>query len=295
METNTMSRISCLDICSDVRTLSGGQVVGYLGGRKKERRGNMQGCIAWRRIKHIFCCIWSRSDWLLWSYCTIETLWYHNLHIVLWPYGTIRLPPSTIPYGYRMPYGYHRVWYHITILCQPSHISCMEYNLVLDTNYQHCFGGCAQKSCHGVRPVAAACSFQHWSTEIIRYTWGSVPPSLFGSEVSARLSSLAIRLRGTLLPSWSLPRYFDVYIYDIHIYINIWFYTHNLSRNKTDTYLLTTWHIHTGMRVTKVKVKHMEDRLYIHRNRCVQNMNAKTLLDHLTSLNRLWRALTLTS
>jgi len=39
-----------------------------------------------------------------------------------------------------------------------------------------------------------------------------------------------------------------------------------------------------GMRATKVKVEHMEDRLYIHRNYCLQDLNGKTGLEHLTSL-----------
>ena len=64
-------------------------------------------------------------------------------------------------------------------------------------------------------------------------------------------------------------------------------YTHNLSPKKTDTYLLTTSHIHTGMRATKVKVEHMEDRLYIHRKYCLQDMHGKTGLDHLTSLKEI--------
>ena len=38
------------------------------------------------------------------------------------------------------------------------------------------------------------------------------------------------------------------------------------------------------MRATKVKVEHMEDRLYIHRNYCLQDLNGKTGLEHLTSL-----------
>jgi len=38
------------------------------------------------------------------------------------------------------------------------------------------------------------------------------------------------------------------------------------------------------MRATKVKVEHMEDRLYIHRNYCLQDINGKTGLEHLTSL-----------
>jgi len=41
------------------------------------------------------------------------------------------------------------------------------------------------------------------------------------------------------------------------------------------------------MRATKVKVEHMEDRLYIHRNYCLQDMNRKTGLDHLTSLKKI--------
>jgi len=38
------------------------------------------------------------------------------------------------------------------------------------------------------------------------------------------------------------------------------------------------------MRATKVKVEHTEDRLYIHRNYCLQDLNGKTGLEHLTSL-----------
>mmetsp|Transcript_90156 Transcript_90156/g.131953 ORF Transcript_90156/g.131953 Transcript_90156/m.131953 type:complete len:94 (+) Transcript_90156:972-1253(+) len=38
------------------------------------------------------------------------------------------------------------------------------------------------------------------------------------------------------------------------------------------------------MHATKVKVEHMEDRLYIHRNYCLQDLNGKTGLEHLTSL-----------
>ena len=41
------------------------------------------------------------------------------------------------------------------------------------------------------------------------------------------------------------------------------------------------------MRVTKVKVEYMEDRLYIHRNYCLQDVNGKTGLDHLTSLKEI--------
>jgi len=41
------------------------------------------------------------------------------------------------------------------------------------------------------------------------------------------------------------------------------------------------------MRVTKVKVEYMEDRLYIHRNYCLQDMNGKTGLDHLTSFKEI--------
>jgi len=36
------------------------------------------------------------------------------------------------------------------------------------------------------------------------------------------------------------------------------------------------------MRITKVKVEHMEDRLYIHCDYCLQDINGKTGLDHLT-------------
>jgi len=45
--------------------------------------------------------------------------------------------------------------------------------------------------------------------------------------------------------------------------------------------------LYQGMRATKVKVEHMEDRLYIHRNYCLQDMNGKTGLDHLTSLKEI--------
>jgi len=41
------------------------------------------------------------------------------------------------------------------------------------------------------------------------------------------------------------------------------------------------------MRATKVKDEHMEDRLYIHRNYCLQNINGKTGLDHLTPLKEI--------
>jgi len=64
-------------------------------------------------------------------------------------------------------------------------------------------------------------------------------------------------------------------------------YTHNLSPNKTDTYLLTTSNIHTGVRATTLKVEHMEDRIYIRHNNCLQDMNGKTGLGHLTSLKEL--------
>ena len=38
------------------------------------------------------------------------------------------------------------------------------------------------------------------------------------------------------------------------------------------------------MRATKIKVENMEDRLYIYRNYCLQDLNGKTGLDHLTPL-----------
>ena len=41
------------------------------------------------------------------------------------------------------------------------------------------------------------------------------------------------------------------------------------------------------MRATKVKVEHMEDRLCIHRNYCLQDTSGKTGLDHLTSLKEI--------
>ena len=49
------------------------------------------------------------------------------------------------------------------------------------------------------------------------------------------------------------------------------------------------------MRATKVKVEHMEDRLYIHRNYCLQDINGKTGLDHLTPLKEIKAHPTLTS
>ena len=59
---------------------------------------------------------------------------------------------------------------------------------------------------------------------------------------------------------------------------------HQTKTKYTDLHTHIHVHIHTGMRATKVKVEHMEDRLYIHRNYCLQDMNGKTGLDHLTSL-----------
>ena len=41
------------------------------------------------------------------------------------------------------------------------------------------------------------------------------------------------------------------------------------------------------MRVIKVKVEHIEDRFYIHRNYCLQDINGKTGLEHLTSLEEI--------
>jgi len=41
------------------------------------------------------------------------------------------------------------------------------------------------------------------------------------------------------------------------------------------------------MRATKVKVKHIEERLYIHRNYCLQDINGKTGLEHLTFLSEI--------
>ena len=38
------------------------------------------------------------------------------------------------------------------------------------------------------------------------------------------------------------------------------------------------------MCASKVKDEHMEDRLYIHRNYCLQDIHGKTGLDHLTPL-----------
>ena len=41
------------------------------------------------------------------------------------------------------------------------------------------------------------------------------------------------------------------------------------------------------MRSTKVEVEHMEDRLYIQCNYCLQDINGKTGLDHLTPLKEI--------
>jgi len=41
------------------------------------------------------------------------------------------------------------------------------------------------------------------------------------------------------------------------------------------------------MRATKVKVEHMEDRLYIYRNYCLQDIDGKTWLDHLIPLKEI--------
>ena len=55
------------------------------------------------------------------------------------PYDTIRISPSTIPYGYHTPYGYHRVWYHVALwylnnsaigLWQWSHKNLSEANRI---------------------------------------------------------------------------------------------------------------------------------------------------------------------
>ena len=55
--------------------------------------------------------------------------------------------------------------------------------------------------------------------------------------------------------------------------------------------MYTPAHTQTGMRATKVKVEHMEDRLYIHRNYCLQVLNGKTGLEHLTSLAEItWKS-----
>jgi len=62
------------------------------------------------------------------------------------------------------------------------------------------------------------------------------------------LSSLAIRLRGTLLSSWFIPRY-------IHVCVYMMSHTHICHQTKMKfTDLHTHIHIHTGMRATKVKV-----------------------------------------
>jgi len=60
---------------------------------------------------------------------------------------------------------------------------------------------------------------------------------------------------------------------------------HQTKMKYTD--LHTHIHIHTVMRATKIKVEHMEDRLYIHRNFCPQDLSGKTGLDHLTTLKEI--------
>ena len=46
------------------------------------------------------------------------------------------------------------------------------------------------------------------------------------------------------------------------------------------------------MRATKVKVQHMEDRLYIHRNYCLQDLKGKTAIplnvEHKLTRQRRW-------
>ena len=54
-----------------------------------------------------------------------------------------------------------------------------------------------------------------------------------------------------------------------------------------DTDIHTHIHILTGISFTKVKVEHMEDPLYIHRNYCLQDISVKTGLDHLTPLKEI--------
>ena len=76
----------------------------------------------------------------------------------------------------------------------------------------------------------------------------------------------------------------------IHVRVCMMSHTHICHQTKakyTDLHTRIHIHIHTGMRSTKVKVEHMEDRLYIHRNYCLQDMNGKTGLDHLTSLKEI--------
>jgi len=73
-----------------------------------------------------------------------------------------------------------------------------------------------------------------------------------------------------------------------HVFVYMMSHTHICHQTKMKyTDLHTHIHIHTGMRATKVKVEHMEDRLYIHRNYCLQDMNGKTGLDHLTPLKEI--------
>ena len=64
-------------------------------------------------------------------------------------------------------------------------------------------------------------------------------------------------------------------------------FCHQTRTKYTDLHTHIHIHIHTSMRATKVKVEHMEDRLYIHRNYCLQDMNGKTGLYHLTSLKEI--------
>ena len=100
----------------------------------------------------------------------------------------------------------------------------------------------------------------------------------------------------------------------IFMYVCIWCHTRifvTKQKRNTLTYTHIHIHIHTGVRVTKVKVEHMEDRFWIYRNDddcfyyhswrnnvviafgtlssfyCLQDMNGKTGLDHLNSLKEI--------
>ena len=73
-----------------------------------------------------------------------------------------------------------------------------------------------------------------------------------------------------------------------HVCVYMMSHTHICHQTKMKyTDLHTHIHVHTGMRATKVKVEHIEDRLYNHRNYGLQDMDGKTGLDHLTPLKEI--------
>ena len=76
----------------------------------------------------------------------------------------------------------------------------------------------------------------------------------------------------TLLSSWFIPRH-------IHVCVYMMSHTHICHQTK-----MKYIHIHTGM---QSKTHGVEDWLYIHHNYCLQNINRKIGLDHLTPLKEI--------